>query len=316
MKKRFLLTCLFALSTLFTSCTSVDNGFDHYWVTSGKLNVHKSANRMADVIGKLKFGDEILGHESNLGVLVPKQWLEIKYGDGYGYVERSRICDKATIDKMKKLAADVKESQVQGTGLTGKKTPLRVGPSKSFKLIERIKKPANIEVFDRVVVDRKDKDKTRKEVWHKVRLEDGRVGYTHSSNVRLVPPREINQYTSIRKTVAWQELGEKRDPETGAEGKEYIVAYLSQGTPINADFSRIELYTFDPATGRYGTALARSGLMGKLPLAVKDAGDGKKIIEIRQIKKKKPGKLLIQEYSFPSPIKMVKEYEIDLEDTH
>lgn len=310
MKKIALFPLLLAVLAGMLSCSQEGDGGDPFWVLSGKLEVYASATKGNDVLKTLKFGDEVRGREPNLGTWVGKQWIEVAYDNGRGYADRTNLGDKATMDAMKALIDGARGSQVQGVGETYKKTPFRLGPSADAKQIELLKDPAKVDVFERILVDKEGKGKAGKEVWYKVRLDDGRVGFI-TDRFRLAPPAVLNQYTAARKAVAWRELGEKRDPETGRRGMEYIVAYTSAGLPIDVDFSRIELYSIDPKTGQYGTKLAKSALAGKLPLIIKDGEGGRKIIEIRQIAKGKPGKLLVQEYSYPDPVKMIKEVEID-----
>lgn len=299
------------LLTILTTCSKGD-GFEPYWVVSQKLDVFASATKGNDVIATLKFGDEVSGREPNLGSWVPKHWLEIRLDQRRGYVDRTNLADKATIDAMQVLIEGVEGHQVQGLGETLKKTPFQLGPSLSSPLIELLKEPAKVEIFERVVVDQQNKGTSRKGFWYKVRLEDGRVGYV-SDRFRLLTPAELNPYTAVRKPIAWRELREQEAPKGGGGCKDYVVAYISEGAPIDVDFTRFEVYTCNPATGQYGTTLAKGALVGKLPLTVKDGEEGQKIIEVRQALKDKPGKLLVQEYSFPEPVKMVREYEADQE---
>ncbi|MFA5812127.1 MAG: SH3 domain-containing protein, partial [bacterium] len=261
MRRITLVTCMLALLTFATACDPKNKGFEHYWVISQEVDVVTLAHTENKVLGTLKFGDEVLGRKPNLGAVFPKQWLEVKFGNGRGYVDRTNLGDKAMIDEMNNLIASVKESQVQGVGETRKRIPLRLRPSSSSPLIEIIKKPAKVEVFERAVVEKEKKGTSGKEVWYKVRVEDGRIGYVPDM-ISLVTPSELNQYTAAREAVAWREIDEKEDPATGAKGKEYIVAYLSAGTPIDVDFSRIELYTYDPKSSQYATSLAKGGLLG------------------------------------------------------
>ena len=302
--------CLLALLAMLPSCGKKADGFTSSWVISKKLEVYPHPKKEGDILKTLSFGDEVRVREPNLGSWVGKQWIEVAYDRIRGFADRTNLGDEATIGEMKELAAGAKESQVQGAGETYKKTPFRLGPAADARQVEVLKDPERIEILERIIIDQEGRGKTGKAVCYKVRLEDGRVGYI-SDRFRLVPPAALNAYTAARKAVAWRELGEKRDPASGAKGKEYIVAYTSAGLPIDIDFSRIELYTVDPKTGQYGTTLAKSALQGKLPLVVKDGAGGGKIVEIRQVAKGKPDKLLVEEYSYPNPVKMVKAYEID-----
>lgn len=309
MKTTPLFHCLVILIALTASCAKPD-GYAQYWVVSRELKVFASATKGNDVIATLKFGDEVQGREPNLGSWVPKHWLEIRFEGRRGYVDRTGLADKATIDAMQALVEGVKDLQVQGLGVTSKKTPFQLGPSPTSTVIELLKEPEKVEIFERLVVDQQNKGTSRKGFWYKVRLEDGRVGFV-SDRFRLATPAELNPYTAVRRAVAWRVLREREDPKTGSRGNEYVVAYVSEGTPVDVDFTRIEVYSFNPATRQYGTLFAKGGLSGKLPLTVQEGEEGGKIIEVRQALKDKPGKLLVQEYSFPDPVKLLREHEVD-----
>lgn len=309
--KKLVLLCAVATLMLTGACGPKDKYFGQYWVTTGEANVLKSPKLTSEAIGKMKFGEEFTGRIENQGPFIPKELMQIKYGQGIGYIERGKIGDEAKIDAMKELMDSAKESQVQITGVTTKKTPFRMGPSRDSVLIEYMKDPANVEMFDRMIVTKETKSGPKKEVWYKVRLEDGRVGYVYTSNVKFTTPREISQYTDVRKPVSWHLLRERTDEATGEKRRDYLVSYMSLEAQGDVDYTRIELYTPDLKTGAYSTQLANSTLNGILPIIIRDEGDGKKIIELRELAKGKPDKLRVTEYSFPNPIKIVKQYEID-----
>ncbi|MFA4875023.1 MAG: hypothetical protein WC690_06740, partial [bacterium] len=86
MRRITLVTCMLALLTFATACDPKNKGFEHYWVISQEVDVVTLAHTENKVLGTLKFGDEVLGRKPNLGAVFPKQWLEVKFGNGRGYV--------------------------------------------------------------------------------------------------------------------------------------------------------------------------------------------------------------------------------------
>ncbi len=311
MKPLIRLAVPLVLLSLLAGCGKAD-GYEPSWVVSRELKVFASATKGNDVIKTLQFGDEVQWREHNLGSWVPKHWLEIRVDQGRGYVDRAGLADKATIDQMRELMEGVKELQVQGVAETLRKTPVRLAPSPDAKQIELLKDPAKVELFERIVVKPEGQGaaKAGRTVWYKARLEDGRVGFI-TDRFRLLPPASLNAYTAVRRPMAWQELRTQSGPKGGDACKDYVVAYVSEGTPLDVDFTRIEVYTCNPATRQYGTTFAKGGLLGELPLTAKEGEEGGKVIEVRQALKEKPGRLLVQEYSFPEPVKVLREYEAE-----
>ena len=86
------------------------------------------------------------------------------------------------------------------------------------------------------------------------------------------------------------------------------MTYWSVGSDVDTDFTRVELYTYEPRSKQYATALAKSGLYGLLPVTITDAGNARKLIEIREHPHGDAQKIHVMQYSYPSPIKIVKEY--------
>lgn len=317
MKKISLLVLVF-VALLIGACTNpeISKYEDQFWVTTSKADVYSKPTVLSKIIQTYKFNDTVFGLDKKPKYSTPKEWLEIKLGPGnYGFVERNKLGNKAFVDQLNAMKAATEGLVVQAKGLIGKKASIKTEPSRVSRTIETLKEPQIAQIYGRMIKARDEKTPDKKDIWYKIQLEDGRVGYITSSNITLTPPNEINVYTQIRNPVSWHELRTVENKETGTSGKDYIVAYASIGLDMDTDFSRIELYSYDAKSGKYSTSLARSGLAGVLPIEIIDNGDGRKSIKIRQKAKGKEGKLFVQEYSFPSPIKIVKEYEEDANTT-
>lgn len=314
MTKRSSIVCALIALMFSMACTSTSDSFyvDRFWIMTSKADVYSLPNPMSRLLETLKFGDEVLGRDKKPMSNTPKDWLQIRVGQkDYGYVERSKLADQALMNEVNALIASVKDKQPQATGTVSKRSRFRLSPGRDAKLLEFLKDSQNAEIYERVVLLIKEKNKDRKEIWYKVRLEDGRVGYAYTANLNFIPPTDLNQYTQSRKIVAWQLLRTREDAEAGVTGRDYIAAYIQAGIDTGSDFTRVELYTFDLKSKQYSTAFAKSGLKGILPLNIIDDGNDKKIIQLKQLVKGRNDKLLVQEYSFPNPIKLVRQYEED-----
>lgn len=310
MKQKFLVVLLFVVLAGLAGCTTDMGQYpDKYWVTASKANVYKKADNFSDAVTTIKFGDELFGKAEKLRYATPKDWLEVMAGGQHGFVELKNIGDQAKTDKMRELMDSVKDRQLEATGTTSKKFRIRMAPAKDAELIEYSKEPQGVEIFSRTVNSYEEKGERRKETWYLARLADGRVGYISSLNITLTPPGELGQYTQSRRTVSWYLLRTKEDGETGKVGRDYLATYAGTAISPDADFDRVEMYNFDIKKDAYSTSFAKSGLKGRLPVTIIDNGDGNKTIQIRTIAKGKEGKFLVQEYSYPQPIKVVREYE-------
>lgn len=311
MNKIFPSIYIIVMAVLLVSCTSKDSLYsEKFWVKTSTANTYSRASVLSKEISSFKFMDEVLGRENKPASNIPEDWLEIKLGPkSYGYIERGKLADKTIMDKLKLLTAGVEGKQVQAKGIIDKKSFFRIGPSRDAAVIEFLRKSQNADVFGRFVTMRKVKGDEKKDVWYKVRLESGQVGYVYTGNFSFTPPGSIGRYTESRRAVSWQLLRTRDNGETNMAGDEYITTYRSTTFDIGADFDRVEVYTYDPKSGQYATAFARSKLKGILPVNVIAADGSNKIFQIRQLIEGKNDKLLVQEYSFPPPIKLVREYE-------
>jgi len=308
---RFFLLSIVAITLFLSSCsqtTVYGDHKDHFRVISNTAKIYRRPIRIAEVMGELKLGDEVYCREQNPSREISEGWLEAKSGTITGYIETRDIANDDTYGLLEKMIEEAKSVPASASGKTGKKTTLKMKPDKGSRTIGILKGPHRVDVLERLVVKSERKGKTRRGVWYRVRLEDGRVGYVPARRVDLLPPREINQYTSIRVPVSWYLLQEKTDAETGKKARDYLVSYASVGSDIETDFTRIELYTYDMQKNQYGTALAKSGMYGVLPITITDTDDGRKMIEIKEHPHGNKSKMHVTQYSFPSPITVVNEY--------
>lgn len=298
---------------LLISCTPRDKLYsEKYWVKTSDADIYSGPNVMSKKLASVKSGDEVFCRAERSLSNVPKGWLEVRYAPkSYGYIERERLADKAMMDELKSLMASVEGKQVQANSIIDKRSRFRIGPSRDAPVIEFLRNAQKADIYGRVVTMREVKGEKKKDVWYKVRLEDGRVGYVYTANLSPTPPAALSRYTEGRTAVSWQSLRTREDKETGRSGEEYITTYRSAGPDIGADFNRVEVYTYDPKSGQYATAFAKNKIKGVLPVNVIDRGGDNKIFQIRQLIDGKGDKLRVQEYSFPSPIRLVREFEED-----
>lgn len=303
--RRCLLPLLVVL--LLAGCKSTDPYQDPFRVITDTAIIRERSDVASRVLTELKFGDEVLCRESNPSYTLPKGWIQARVGKMQGFMERKALASEDTYAGIQTMLDDGKNKEAQATGLLGKKVALRAKPDKGAFALDSFAEPTRVDILERVWVTPGVDQKARRQLWYQVRAPNGHVGFVTASNVSLTPPREINVYTQVRQPVTWYTLGEKSDPKTGEKGKDYLVTYLSAGAPADADFTRVEVYVYDPAKKIYGTSLAKADLFGKLPVMIMDAPNGGKMIEITEYPKGDAKKMHVMQYSYPPPIKMVKD---------
>ena len=301
------ITILLFIAALSTSCQGKEDGWDTRFVIADAVPVYERPSPDAKAAGGLKFGSKIKCSDRGLKNVVTRGWLHVKSGDVRGYIRNSGIADEALYREIDDLFKAAKEAPVQASGETTRKAALLLKPENGAFVLQRMRNHVRVEILERIVVTSGKKGKEKKRLYYKVRLADGRAGFLRSRQLRLTPPAELNVYTQVRTPVSWYVLGEKEDPETKARCSEYLVTYESAASDIETDFNRMELYTCDPKTRRYGTALAKSGLHGILPVEITDASDGGRTIRLRQHPGGNAGKIQTIRYSYPNPIKLLDE---------
>lgn len=309
-------TYRFAVFMLFTvflcSCQQfADKYQDHFWVISDSAGIYERPEAATKMLKELKLGADLYCREKNPSYSVPRGWIEAKSGDVRGFIEKKRIAGEDVYKEIQGLIDRAKDVSAQATGLTKGKVSLRLKPEKGAFVIKSLKEPGRVDVLQRIVFTISEKEKAKKQIWYKIRLDDGYVGFVTANNVELTPPGELNMYTQARTPISWYKLNEKEDPKTGEKGSDYLVTYSSVGSDVGTDFTRIELYTYDLRTKSYATSLARSNLYGILPVKITDEENNKKVIEIKEHPKGNQTKIHVIQYSFPSPIKVVKDYVED-----
>lgn len=312
MRGSYIFLAVFVAVASLMGCGRRDELYgDKFRVITAKVDAYERPNVLSKVVATYKYNDELAGRDKKPRFNTPDDWLEIQVAPKVvGFVERSAIADAAIQEKLKTLADSVKDKQVQASGITKKKSRFRISPERNGQLIETLKEPVKFDMYEKVVIETAGDKGPKREFWYKVKLQDGRVGYLYMFNVEFTPPGDIKMYTENRKPVSWYLLRERKDEVTGNTGRDYLVSYISLGRE-GIDFNRIELYTNEIKSGRYATAFARGDLKGILPIDIVKNDDGTIVFRFRQLIKDKKDKLLVQEYSFPSPIKMIREYEED-----
>jgi hypothetical protein len=148
----------------------------------------------------------------------------------------------------------------------------------------------------------------KKDVWYKVKIEDGRVGYVHTYNMALTPPEDIAKEVTFMRMVAWRTVNSTDDPDRGTKNN-YIVAYAPIGKDAGCDYTRLYLIKWSPHQHKRVTSPLLK-ISGVLPITNYHS-EGKPGFSVRSLHPTKKDKLVLASFVFSKgTIKKVSEEEI------
>lgn len=193
------------------------------------------------------------------------EWYRVRSRDGReGYLEQKVVGGQEIIQKTQELRRSIEGMSVQAEGMTKSKANFRLEPGRQHEVIETLPPDKKLEVYERVVTVRKNPspglvqrtkggpqaqvpeeasadegaDDLKKEVWYKVKIEDGRVGYIYTHNLKLTPPEDIARAVPYMRIMAWKTINTTDDPDRGAMNN-FLVAYAPIGKDPGCDYTRL-----------------------------------------------------------------------------
>lgn len=300
-------------------------------ITMRPCALYQTANPNSEVIRKIPAETSV--H------LVDKvgEWFRVRMRDGReGYIEQKVVGGEDMILRTQELRRSIEGMPVQAEGITKTKANFRLRPGRENEVIEILPQDRKLEVYERVVTLRRtnpggvaakgrtthqtsipeeppsatdaSSDDVKKDVWYKVKIEDGRVGYIYTHNLRLTPPDDIARAVPFMRLVGWRAVNTTDDPDRGAV-KNYIVAYTPVGKDPGCDYTK--LYFMNWAARRGHRVISwQIRLNGVLPVTNYHF-DGKPGFSVRYLHPSKKDKLVLASFVFSSgQIRKVGEEEI------
>ena len=185
-----------------------------------------------------------------------------------GYLDQKVVGGQEIILKTQELRRSIEGMPPQAEGVIHTKANFRLEPGRQYEVIEILPPGKKFEVYERVVSirrpstpaekiatrgrlgnqsvsledaasgDEASDDQVKKDVWYKVKIEDGRVGYVYTHNMRLTPPEDIARIVPFMRMVGWRTVNSTDDPDQGAKNN-YIVAYAPIGKDPGCDYTRL-----------------------------------------------------------------------------
>lgn len=267
------------------------------------------------------------------------EWYRVRTRDGReGYVEQKMIGGAEIIARTHELRRSIEGAPAQAEGETKTKAYFRLYPGRNHQVVEALPPGKKFEVYDRVVTIRGAEGGTekgatrgkipsrtasqenaptaddpldpgvRKDVWYKVRIEDGRVGYIYTNNIKLTPPDEIAREVPFMRIVAWRTVNTTDDPDRGAKNN-YIAAYAPLGKDPGCDYTRLYFMNWTPRLKKRVISW-QSRIHGILPITNYHS-EGTPGFSVRYLHPSKKDKLILASFVFSGgTVRKVGEEEI------
>ncbi len=232
-------------------------------ITIRSCPLYQTANPNSEVIRRLPAETPVhlvdkIGH-----------WFRVRMRDGReGYLEEKVIGGEEIIQKTQELRRSIEGMPVQAEGVITKKANFRLEAGRNHRVVEALPPGKKFEMYERVVTLRRmpkpgeriatrsrsveeppsagdgastgefDEEPPKKDVWYKVKIEDGRVGYVYTHNLRFTPPDDLARMVSYMRLLAWRTVSVTDDPDLGAKNS-YVAAYAPIGKDPGCDYTRL-----------------------------------------------------------------------------
>jgi hypothetical protein len=299
-------------------------------ITFRPCSLYQAANENSEVLRKLP-AETPVSLVDSVG-----EWYRVRTRDGReGYLKQKAVGGQDIIAKTNELRKSIEGMPPQAEGITKSRANFRLDPGIGHQIIEKLPPGKKFEVYERVVTLRgtetpdaatrgrnpapnavleetqaedSSTEGAKKDVWYKVKIEDGRVGYLYTHNMKLTPPEDIERAVNFMRLVAWRTVNTRDDPDQGAKSN-YIVAYAPIARDPGCDYTRLYFMTWDTKQKKRIIRWQLS-LAGILPVTNYHF-EGKPGFSVRFLHPTKKDKLVLASYVLAKGrVKKVSEEEI------
>ncbi len=297
-------------------------------ITIRASSLYQVANFNSEVLNKLPAETPIY--------LVDKigEFYRVRTRDGKeGYLEQKVVGGEDILQRTQELRKSIEGMPAQAEGVIKSKANFRLEPGRNHDVIEVLPVGKRFEVYERIVTLRpspqseriatrgrndqataeemssaEELEDLKKDVWYKVKIEDGRVGFIYTHNMALTPPEDLAKQVPFMRLVGWRPVNNTDDPDLGAKNN-YIVAYAPIGKDAGCDYTRLYFMSWSTRTKRRGITWQHK-ISGILPI-LNYHSDGKPGFSVRSLHPTKKDKLVLSNYVLArGAIKKVSEEEI------
>ncbi|MEW6352563.1 MAG: SH3 domain-containing protein [Thermodesulfobacteriota bacterium] len=304
-------------------------------ITVRECNLHQTANQNSEVVHKLPAETQI--H------LVDRigEWYRARTRDGReGYLDHKVVGGEEVIAMTRELRKSIEGIPPQAEGVTKSKANFRFEPGRQYPVVEELPAGKKFEMYERVVTARPAQktgrvhrpqgshpdgpspagssgapadptdDSSKKDVWYKVKIDDGRVGYVYTHNLRPTPNQEIVRELGHLRIVAWRPVGATDDPDTGAQNN-YVVACVPKGKDPGCDYTGLYFLSWSTKAKKMVTGWPQK-VSGVLPIT-NFQFEGRPGFSMRQLHPNKRDKLILTHFVHSGgKIRKVSEEEISI----
>jgi hypothetical protein len=300
-------------------------------ITLRTCSLYQTANPNSEVIRKLP-AETPVHLVDRIG-----EYYRIRTRDGReGYLEQKAVGGQEIIQRTQELRRSIEGMPPQAEGVTKTKANFRLDPGREKPVVEVLPPGKKFEVYERVVTVRRNStnekmvtrgrpesqapsledvapadevsEELKKDVWYKVKIEDGRVGYLYTHNMKLTPPEDIAGAVPFMRMVAWRSINVTDDPDRGVKNN-YIVACAPIGKDPGCDYTRLYFMNWS-STLKRRNIVWQLRISGLLPITNYHF-EGKPGFSVRHLHPTKRDKLILASFVFAKGnIRKVTEEEI------
>ena len=203
-------------------------------------------------------------------------------GGAEGWIEQRYLVSQQVYDGFTKLAQQVQNDPIQGTGTTRNDTNIHLEPGRETDHLYQLTQSSKVSFLKRGTAEKslpgaapKPSTETTKpskeaapvvEDWWLIRDPAGHVGWVLARMVDLDVPLEIAQYAEGQRIVAFFMLNEVKDADKKVP--QYLVLMTEPKDGMPFDYNQVRVFTWNVRRHRYETAYRERNLDGVLPVTV------------------------------------------------
>jgi SH3-like domain-containing protein len=278
------------------------------YVAAPQVTLRDQLSQVFNRVGTAKNGDrvDVLDRE--------KRFAKVRTASGIeGWVEQRFLVTQQVYDGFQKLAAEEKDSPVEGTAATRNDTNLHVEPGRDTEHLYQLLQGAKVSVLKRATVEKTlpgtivkapagAKEAKPMEDWWLVRDAQGHVGWVLGRMIDLDVPLEVAQYAEGQRIIAYFELNQVTDGDKKVSQYLLLMTEPKDGLPF--DYNQIRVFTWNVRRHRYETAYRERNLNGMLPVTVSHENFGKEgdLPTFMLHVKNAEGNLVERKYKMNTPI--------------
>src|SRR6266568_6719946 len=274
------LLCLSVAALLLSACGRRHSRvLETDYVSAPQVTLRDQLSQVFNRVGTAKNGDrvDVLAREKRFARILTATGLE-------GWVEQRFLVTQQVYDGFQKLAAEERNSPVEGTAATRNDTNLHVEPGRDTEHLYQLLQGAKVSVLKRGTVEKSLPGATVKapagakqanpmEDWWLVRDAQAHVGWVLGRMIDLDVPLEVAQYAEGQRIVAYFVLNQVTDGDKKVAQYLTLMTESKDGLPF--DYNQARVFTWNTKRHRYETAYREHGLNGMLPVSVSHENFGK-----------------------------------------